>query len=756
MQKGIILTALLMFFMLGLSSVIVSSGYAVISNFNVPVLPAAEYRNLTPYVAVLNEVWDYTSNTALYEALVAGQVQMAGIVHESQILQAEHDPNLYLYDQPVYGFGPIIQFNFNRYPMNNTYFRWAIFSLVNYQLVQQQVFDNGLLGTAMPWYVDPSLYAYFFNPNATIFYQTHESFNLTRARIYLQDAGLVYSSSLGTWTYPNGTPVTITWIIPANSPPALKLAEIVTQAAKEIGLNIQYQVVPFTPTLIQDLLTENYDLITFGWSVNAIAPDWLYFIDGPLAPSTSDDAFVNATINQLLTQAYVLSSNLNQSEYYTKQAVYYLQAAVPEIVAGWANDVIGAYLPGYANYVPTVGGGISLIDVHVSNSTHGKFNWGLAPESAAPTTYDVYTAETVCEFDGLGEVYDTPLTSPPFNALQLLPWIVSNWTVISHLNETIPGTNIKIVNGQEIILNLVHNDTFQNGFPLNALAINFTMWYFDMGGYASNPFNPSQDTVYIGTYYGKPVILNYTAEAMFPSFEWFGTLPNLVYSYVPSNNPYTIYIYFNDSSYWNIYSLSGIYIVPPSIFENIPPQYLGADVYSVSTNGQVIGSGPYYLYAWNKSVGSTFIRNDGYFKLDPLANFIANITYGSTSTYTFTFNITQVYAAPAYINGKPTVSLPLVPITNATGNAWIWIYGSTTPMMSVPITHVMGNEYEVSIPVNQLKPGFTYVLFVNATYTEPLVLNMSANSIGSGVRIVDVPHVYYAYYTFNILSPVTP
>ncbi|TRM96190.1 ABC transporter substrate-binding protein, partial [Sulfolobus sp. E1] len=160
MQKGIILTALLMFFMLGLSSVIVSSGYAVISNFNVPVLPAAEYRNLTPYVAVLNEVWDYTSNTALYEALVAGQVQMAGIVHESQILQAEHDPNLYLYDQPVYGFGPIIQFNFNRYPMNNTYFRWAIFSLVNYQLVQQQVFDNGLLGTAMPWYVDPSLYAY--------------------------------------------------------------------------------------------------------------------------------------------------------------------------------------------------------------------------------------------------------------------------------------------------------------------------------------------------------------------------------------------------------------------------------------------------------------------------------------------------------------------------------------------------------------------------------------------------------------------
>ncbi|BFH74777.1 hypothetical protein SJAV_27210 [Sulfurisphaera javensis] len=531
----------------------------------------------------------------------------------------------------------------------------------------------------------------------------------------------------------------------------LNLLFSLTQAAKEINLTIEYEVVPFTPTLKQDLITGNYQLITFGWDVTPIVPGFLYFIDGPLAPSNSDDDFVNTTINQLLTEAYVTPSTLNQSEMYTKQAIYDLQYAVLEIIAGWGNSVAGAYLSGYANYIPTVSAGISLMNVHVANSTKGKFTWGLAPESAAPTTYDVYSAETACEFDGLQEVYDTPLSSPPYNPLQLLPWVVANWTIIDHLNETIPGTNIKLVNGQEIIMYLVHNDTFQNGLPLTALAINFTIWYFDMGGYSSNPFNASKDTVYIGTYCGKPVILNYTAETSAPSFEWFDHLPNLVYSYVPPNNPYEIEIFFNDSNLWNIYSLSGIYIVPPNIFENIPPQWLGEDIYSVSHNGQVIGSGPYYLYSWNTSTGSIFLRNNGYFRLDPLVNFIANITQGNT--YTLTFNITQVYGAPAYINGKATVTTPLVPIDNATGVAEIWIYGETPkPIETIPITHVSGNTYEVTINTANLTPGDTYVVFINATYTEPVMLNFSANSVGGGVKYVPMTHYFYEYYSFNVIS----
>jgi len=140
--------------------------------------------------------------------------------------------------------------------------------------------------------------------------------------------------------------------------------------------------------------------------------------------------------------------------------------------------------------------------------------------------------------------------------------------------------------------------------------------------------------------------------------------------------------------------------------------------------------------------------------VDPLANFIANITAGTT--YTYTFNITQVLAEPTYINGKPTVPNPIVSIPNATGVAEIWIYGqSPRPIMSIPISHVSGNTYKVTINTVSLTPGQTYVLFINATYIEPLMLNYSANSVGGGIKYVDVPHFYTAYYTFNVLPTTT-
>jgi len=160
------------------------------------------------------------------------------------------------------------------------------------------------------------------------------------------------------------------------------------------------------------------------------------------------------------------------------------------------------------------------------------------------------------------------------------------------------------------------------------------------------------------------------------------------------------------------------------------------------------------MYNWNKSTGATFYRYNGYFRVDPLANFIANITAGTT--YTYTFNITQVLAEPTYINGKPTVPNPIVSIPNATGVAEIWIYGqSPRPIMSIPISHVSGNTYKVTINTVSLTPGQTYVLFINATYIEPLMLNYSANSVGGGIKYVDVPHFYTAYYTFNVLPTTT-
>ncbi|BCU67620.1 hypothetical protein HS7_10570 [Sulfolobales archaeon HS-7] len=754
-----ILGLVVMFLMVAtLLSVPAGATLEFLQNYNKPVLTPAETNLYFPYVSVLNEYWFYTSNTQIFYSLLSGQVQFAGLVHTAQIYQAMKDPSIYVYDGPTYSYF-YFAFNLKEYPMNNTYFRWAVSSVLNYQLVEEEAWANGLKGIALPYELDPTLYSSYYNPQMATIYAQHESYNLTRAMMYLKDAGLVYNNATNTWDYPNGTPVVIQILTPPNAPPLDEASKILVDGAHSIGLDLQVECVPFS-TEVQLVDEQNFQIDNLGVDISAIAPTCLQALYGyPINFLETSIGVYNKTLNTVLDQA-ATASTVNQSIVYTKEAEVMLQYELPAIIFGWGNSISGSYLPGFDGYTGTATQGVWLTDVHHTGLSNGTYVWGLTPETGAPTTYDIYTVTTACEFDGLDDnpatptVYDTALVTPPGNPLGLEPWAAYNYTIQSGLNETIPGTNVLLVDGQEITFYFNHNITFFDGMPLTALSLNFSLWYLDTGGFSSNPYNPSQDTVYIGNYYGKPVYVNYTAESIYSSIEWFGDLPGLAYSYVPANNPYVIHIFFNDSAFTNIYKVSGIPLMPCFIFENIPPQELGQDVYSVSHHGQVIGSGPVYMYQWNTTYGLSLVRNPSYFKFNALANSF-NVSPGTD--YTLMVNITQIYASPAYINGKPTVPEPFVPIANATGYVAVIPYGSTTPVETVPLTQVSGSMYKAVIPTASLSTGATYELMVNATYVEPIVLNMSAMSNGSGLTTVPVTHYFYEYYAMNVVSPtVTP
>ncbi|AWR93609.1 ABC transporter substrate-binding protein [Acidianus brierleyi] len=711
---------LIMVIALEVTMPVLTTGYAI-GNFNTPILNPDQARYTQPWVGKITFLYSYTSHTDEFEALTAGKIDFATIDHASEVKEAleKYNSTIFVGIAPVESFGQLV-FSFNSTISSltsNLYFRYAVSSLINPINITNIVWENGILGIDYPYFVSPKVYSEWFSTAAEQYYQKYESYNITRAVMYLESIPNVTHVD-GKWYY-KGKPLTLSFIYAEDEQPQLRLADYLKDQFALINISVTILAEPFG-TLIQTAVTPPYDfnMTTFGWiDLGPLVPQWMTIYTSP----ENVGGFSNATIDNLINEAQTAPS-LSQSISIMKQVELDLQQQLPYIIVVWSNAIQGVYLPGWANYIYMKDGtavyAINVLNIHPVNSTlTGDFLFSSVA-SDLPRHMQPYASESLYAFNVLDCMYEplatTPLTDvtsvlPPS---QLVPMLAKNWTLDTGVTTTAPNGE-KIVNGTILTVNLVHNATWINGYPVTAYDVNFTYWYYDLAGIS-------------GTNTFDGITLNYTylIDNSFINTDVFGSIPQLVDSQV--TNPYQIVFYLNSTSDLVIdETLTEIDIYfPASVYSHIQPATIWTDKYA-----PLISNGP---YMWNSTSSAfsdeefTLTYNPHYFKIDPLI-FLANVKAGTPYNYTTTFT---------YYNWDNSTD-SLVP-TPANGTAYVWLKALDVP--GVPY----GN-YTKPVTMSMIAPG-EYSAMINTTGLPAGIYEIVAKIISPGGL------EEYSYGSLNVSS----
>jgi ABC-type oligopeptide transport system substrate-binding subunit len=708
MIRGILILSIsLLIILFGIylvSQPIVASGYTI-SNFNAPILNWYQVRYSEPWVGTIIYLYSYSTHTAEFNALIAGKIDFATIDHVSEIEEAlkDYKNTVYVAISPVTSFGQLV-FAFGNNLTANLYFRYAISSLINPQNITDIVWDNGVLGRDIPYFVSPILYQEWFNPNVTTYYYAYESYNLTRAEMYLEMIpGITHVN--GQWYY-NGNPLKLVFLYPEGSSPLQRLASYLQAQAAMINLTIVPEQTTFG-TLITAATTPPYNdfnITTFGWiDLGPLVPSWL---EGIYTNPGNVGGFSNSTIDTLLSDS-LTAPTLSQSIQDVKEAEYLLQVQLPYIIIVWSNAIQGVYLPGWANYIylnVTAVYAVSIINVHPTNSAlNGTFIFSSV-SSDTPRHMNPYASVSLYAFNTLNDLYDSlaitnlsePTTVVPPN--QLIPWVAQNWSIVYIHNVTLPN-GAYVYNGTELIVNLVHNDTWIDGVPLTAYDVNFTIWWYDLPGMMGT-----------NTFDGLHVNYTYLDDNGFINGDLFGTIPAIVWTKVTS--PYQIIIYLNTTNYLQIdLALTEYPIVPAHIFNTTPPQIVYAEKIA-----PLISSGPYRWVEWNFQAQEIIVTaNLHYFRIDPYL-FLQSVKQGQS--YTFTMNVT------AYTWDNSTDTLTPTQISNAT----VYVYLKYLDVSGHSYSNVTINGKPYVVIAKNMGNGI-YQAVINASMLTPGVYEIVAKAV---------------------------
>jgi ABC-type oligopeptide transport system substrate-binding subunit len=668
-----------------------------------------------PYIGTVYYTW-FTTSEAILEALVTGYIQFdeAGVSNQQeydQLLSYVKSGEVAINITPSNSFS-YAGFNLRIYPFNNYHFRLAIQDLVNYQQVAS-VLLNGILGIASPYYFFPQVYGSYFSSSEAQVYQEYGTFNVTRAAQELAEAGFVDHLAQGYWTYPNGSQVQPISIDVPTGPGyhlALQLMNIIVGNAKAINLSLYTVAVDFN-TFIDDLEPSgNYQMYTLGWVLGSPPnPTWLYglFGDVPLNTVYSDnysDPHAWALLNTLEFDSPTPQAAYNNAV----AAATYLQEQVPEVILDWGSNLLPVNVANWKGYTSEAPYGILFpppYEIHPVNSTFGSlYRFGMP---SPPDTLNVYEASSVYDFEVLGNEYTLPLQVSPSNPFQIIPDAAYNYTVSTGSGMTPNGHPY---NGTVVTMDFLPNIAWQDGVPMTALDYNFTLWWFDLGGYSSNPYNSSSDVVTID----PGVTVNYTAEANNPSFDYFGLAPSLVDTYVPPSNPYQLTIYFNTSSVFNLLNVYGVPIMPEHVLGSVQPSTYASET-APQYLRQAVWSGPYLFSAWSVSENYVDLNYfQSYFLSNPLSNQIIS-AQGQLATFTMQ---ALVWNSSNFVSNSNGYFGGYSAVNGASGTVYVLNNDTLQTVASYPLQFTGNGTYQAQISTSGLPQGsYTLVAQLNWTGT---------------------------------------
>jgi hypothetical protein len=691
-----------------------------------------------PYVGTTYLTW-FTSSEAIIEGLVNGYIQYdeAGISNVQEYNQLQSyvkSGEIGLNFTAGNGFG-YVGFNTHAFPGNNINFRHAIQELMNYQSLNS-VLDNGILGLASPYYFYPGVYSQYFGSAEQAIYQEYGAYNTTAAVQNLKAAGLVDHSSQGYWSYPNGTKFSYDIYYPTGTGSDLIVAmlDVLVSGGASINLTITLTGVSFD-TEVGLIAAPSVPAYFIGWSLGSPPnPTVWYFILGPDALNVDFAGnYTDPIAWNLMDQLNTNTSNLQQAVKISQELGARLQNWTPYIIFEWSQNAIPVNIKAWrGNVFENVYGSLYPSNVHPANSSFGSlYRYGLPDPIVTDNPYpteDLYSAiyyglQTPTP---LGITYSSPTSFSPSSAY--------NWTVTSGSGMDPNGHPFK---GTEITFNFLPNLVWGDGAPFTAVDYNFTLWYYDVGGFVNNPYTGGDMlTVAPG------VNLNYTAEASASSFDFFNAAPGFVDSYVPPSNPDQITLYFNTTSYFNLNYVFGIPILPEHTLAHVQPATFSSETPAQYLPQEPFGS-PYSFSAWSPT--ATYAEAQ-YFPSYALSNPYTNvITAPQGSTATFSMNIT-VYNTNTVTQSGTSYFEPWVTESGASGNLYV-MNGNQQVVQTVPLSSQGNGVYTASISTSGLSQG-SYYLVAQANWTGPSYYYYT----GSG----STSWTSYSYHEYGVLNVTSP
>ncbi|RLE54734.1 MAG: hypothetical protein DRJ40_10040 [Thermoprotei archaeon] len=449
-----------------------------------------------------------------------------------------------------------LYFNLRKWPLNDIYFRRAIAHLVDKDRIVRDILKGA--GVPIDTFVPP-IFGEWVNRKVKRYEYSPEL-----AIKCLEEGGYRYSKERGTWIGPNGREVPRLYILaPSNDPIKVEVAKLIAREARRIGLPIYVKEVDFN-TLLQliDPSVARFDMFILGRHPGYTL-DYLY----QSFHSSQDRAhgWNWAGVKDPELDRWLEKILLARSRDEVMMAVHKVQEILAEKLPGiplYVRILYSVARKGWRYLVAEPGFGVT------GSIPLGGWTYLMARSEkfkvlrlSLPTSRisSLNPLVTISGYDWyvLGRIYDPLIAINPFT-LELMPWIAVKWSTE------------KWSRGIIVTIHIAKNITWHDGTPLTAHDV------------------------------------AYTYKLLKLSSIWAPKVKYVVKTEVVDN--YTVRIYLNTSSYWALYWIGYVPVLPKHIWEKVedPLTY---------PNDRPVGSGPYIFksYEPEKKI-VVLLANKKYFK----------------------------------------------------------------------------------------------------------------------------------------------
>ena len=484
-----------------------------------------------------------------------------------------------------------------RSPTNYPEFRRAIAHLVNKTRIVTEILEGYGVEMSTPVFPWASVW---FNP-----YADPHPYNPEEAAAILDAVGFVQGSTPNPYynsskpgsaqfirVYPSdhdkaGEDLdTLIFYARYDDPKRLEAAYIIQNELLSLGIPVR---IP-GPIRIQELENKiwqyhDYHLYTGGWLLGTI-PDYLYdlyhssFYWYGRCPNYNhvNDSELDYWLDRL-------SSALNHET--AKTACIEAQRRLAEIagvVPLWCPVEVNAYRKvsdrapgGWSGIVNHKNSGVdcdwTFLNIHQNTSEHGgTVNYGIvSPVEKLNPINPVWRGDSLI----LSKLYDSLLNENP-NTMEMMPWLAESFEIETWFNANTG------VNCTKFIFKLRGNVYWHDGVPFTSADVKFTLDYLrQYKTWSTKPW----------AYYSVSMV-----------------------GFVGAPDPYTVVIYTEAQTYWPIYYIGGVLIVPKHIWENIPME----DALETMPDLNLVGTGPFRLVEYVPENHVLLEANSEYFAYCPI------------------------------------------------------------------------------------------------------------------------------------------